>query len=157
MTNAAERVAAVTTKAEADALLVRLTGTMDAIVHVLEAETTLVRAGKLRDAERIQADKAELTRRYMLEMRAVQSNAAALKSLSPEKIARLRESHDAFRANLRVNMTVLETAHALAEGLVREVAQTMEKAERPAAYGAKGAPAAPRPTSARPVALNRSL
>jgi hypothetical protein len=144
-------------RAEAEALLVRLGGTMDALVHVLEAETALTRAGKLAEAARMHADKAELSRRYFQDAAVIEANAAALKQLAPDLVAGVRARHQSFRANLQINMTVLATARTVAESIVAEIADTVARQDRPSAYDAGGGLRQASPKTSRPIALSRSL
>lgn len=160
MTQSAAQAGAATplsTKAEAEALLARLSETMDALTHVLEAETTLVRAGKLMDAGRLTIDKAELARRYAADMMAAQTAMPDLKRLAPERVSAMVHRHDRFRAELQINMTVLATAKALAESLVQEIGETIARQDRPLAYGQTGAQSEITRKTARPVAMNKTV
>jgi hypothetical protein len=145
------------TKAEAETLLQRMLETMDATIHVLEAETALVRKGKLVEAGRLQPDKAELARRFTNDMRVVQDNGATLKRLAPEMVERVRGKHERFRAELQINMTVLATAKALAESIVQEIAESVARQDVAAGYGASGVTRNALSSGARPVALSRSV
>jgi hypothetical protein len=147
----------LSTKAEAETLLQRMLETMDATIHLLEAETALVRKGKLIEAGRMQADKAELARRFTSDMRVVQDNGPTLKRLALEMVERVRAKHERFRAELQINMTVLATAKALAESIVQEIAETVARQDVAAGYGAGGSARSALAGGARPVALSRSV
>jgi hypothetical protein len=147
----------LSTKAEAEVLLQRMLETMDATVHILEAETALVRKGKLLEAGKRQPDKAELARRFTNDMRVVQDNAPALKRLAPEMVERVRGKHERFRAELQINMTVLATAKALAESIVQEIAETVARQDVATGYGAGDAAKTALSGGARPVALSRNV
>lgn len=151
------RTLALTTATEAEALLVRVTGTMEALLHLLEAETTLVRRGKVADAAELQADKADLTHRYMRDMQLIQSNITVLKRLVPDHVARLRAKHEGFRAELQINMTVLATAKAVAESIVHEIADIVGRQDQPVLYGAKGAMKPTTAQTTRPVTVNTAI
>ncbi|ODN69333.1 hypothetical protein [Methylobrevis pamukkalensis] len=68
----------------------------------------------------------------------------------------MRKRHHLMKANLQVNLAVLDTAHQIAETLMRQTAQEVERTRTPQIYGAPHA--RPQPTaSARGIALDRSL
>ena len=61
------------------------------------------------------------------------------------------------RAMLQVNLTVLATAHAVSEGIVRGVNTEMQRRNVPNTYTATGQRAAPGPRNISPLAVSRSL
>jgi len=88
---------------------------MGALLGVIEHETELVRAGKVREAMRLEQQKGELSRRYMVTVESLKTSQKYLAQVSPELLTTLRRHHDTFRAMLQVNLTVLATAHAVSE------------------------------------------
>jgi hypothetical protein len=62
-----------------------------------------------------------------------------------------------FRSMLQVNLTVLATAHAVSENIVRGVNAEMQRRNMPNAYTAAGTRAAPSPRAAMPLSVSRSL
>jgi len=58
---------------------------------------------------------------------------------------------------LQINLTVLATAHAVSEGIVRGVNTEMQRRNIPATYTASGQRAAPGPRNITPLAISRSL
>ena len=72
-------------------------------------------------------------------------------------IASLKRHHETFRAMLQINLTVLATAHAVSEGIVRGVNTEVQRRNMPNAYTAGGQRAAPSPRQVRPLAVSRSL
>ena len=58
--------------------------------------------------------------------------------------AELRQRHDLFRAVLQMNLTVLATAHAVSESIMRGVSAELARKATPQAYGASGRATAPR-------------
>ena len=121
----------IETAAEAENLVRHLLAAMDALVATVEHETELVRGGKLKDAAALEATKAELARTYVNDTAQVKANLPALKKQVPDLLAALRKQHDTFNALLQINLTVLATAHAVSEGLIRgahaEVARRMRR------------------------------
>jgi hypothetical protein len=130
---------------------------MGALVAVVDQETELVRAGKVRDAVRLEAQKSELSRRYMLAVEHLKSMQKMLTQTDPELLATLRRHHDTFRAMLQVNLTVLATAHAVSEGIVRGVNAEVQRRNIPNTYTANGQRATPGPRNMTPIAVSRSL
>ncbi|QOZ27132.1 hypothetical protein CI1B_67500 [Bradyrhizobium ivorense] len=134
-----------------------LTEVMSALLAVVEQETEFVRAGKIREAIRLETEKSELSRRYMLAVEHLKSMQKMLTQTDPELLATLRRHHDTFRAMLQVNLTVLATAHAVSEGIVRGVNAEVQRRNIPNTYTANGQRAAPGPRNMRPIAVSRSL
>jgi hypothetical protein len=79
-----------------------------------------------------------------------------LRQQAPDLLKDLKDHHDRFRALLQINMTVLATAHAVAEGLVRGVSGELSRKLSPQTYTSYGRAAAP-PNTAPPLALSRQL
>jgi hypothetical protein len=147
----------IETAAEAENLVRHLSAAMDALVATVEEETALVRAGKLKAAAALEATKAELTRLYVADTAQVKANAAVLAREVPELLAALRKQHDTFNALLQINLTVLATAHAVSEGLIRGAAAEVARKAAPQTYGMSGRPTAPPKGAAQPVSVSRTL
>src|SRR5581483_7522869 len=127
---------------------------MDALVAIVEQETALVRAGRQRDAAPLERQKAELAQRY--------TNAAARinamkETLPPQLVETIRDRHSLFQALLQTNLTVLATAHAVSEGIMRGVSSELARKAAPSTYGATGRTNAPGPSAAQPLAVSRVL
>ena len=75
---------------------------MSALLSIVEAETELVRAGKVREAIRLEDQKGELSRRYMVAVENLKNAQKYLAQVSPELLATLRRHHDTFRAMLQI-------------------------------------------------------
>jgi hypothetical protein len=142
---------------EAENLVRHLLTAMDALLATVEQETTLVRAGKLKDALALEAAKAELARTYMSDTAQVKANLPVLKKQVPDLLAALRKQHDTFNALLQINMTVLATAHAVSEGLIRGAHAEVARKNAPQTYGNSGRAVAPSKSAAVPVSVSRSL
>jgi hypothetical protein len=130
---------------------------MTALLAVIENETALVRAGKLQDAMALAARKTELSRSYSGIISFIRNNQQCLAKASPDVIKALHRHHDTFRAMLQVNLTVLATAHAVSEGVIRGVNAEMQKRSMPQTYTASGQRTAPNPRRATPLSVSRSL
>ena len=130
---------------------------MSALLGIIERETELVRAGKVREALRLEEQKSELSRRYMIAVENLKNAQKHLAQVAPELLATLRRHHETFRAMLQINLTVLATAHAVSEGIVRGVNAEVQRNNMPNAYTAAGQRATPSPRQVRPLAVSRSL
>ncbi|HWV51576.1 hypothetical protein [Pseudorhodoplanes sp.] len=134
-----------------------LCATMDDIVHIIEQETALVRAGALTEASRLQAAKTDLANRYYTGASQLKAILANPQPGHEQEIADLRRKHDEFRALLQINLTVLATAHAVSEGIMRGVSDELARKAAPSTYGASGRTNAPSPNAAQPLTLSRVL
>jgi len=148
---------AATSAAEARKLAENLMEVMSALLSVIERETELVRAGKLREAMRLEPQKSETSRRYVSVVGRLKASQKHLSQIAPELLATLHRHHDVFRSMLQVNLTVLATAHAVSENIVRGVNAEMQRQNMPNAYTAAGTRAAPSPRAAMPLSVSRSL
>lgn len=147
-----------TSKQDADSFCSALSGTMEALLSVIEMETDLVRAGKLKEAGELQPDKARLIHEYTRGMMTAKEHAVALGNLSPSATQSLRRQHSEFQPVLRINLAVLSTARDVANSLVSTVAKAAgaKNASAPTTYGRNGA-APTGPQSARGIAVNQAL
>jgi hypothetical protein len=138
-------------------LMTDLCTTMADILRIVEQETALVRAGLLVDASKLQAAKTELANRYYAGASQIKALLPALQGAQSSELADLQRKHDEFRALLQVNLTVLATAHAVSEGIMRGVSDELARKAAPSTYGATGRTNAPRPGAAQPMAVSRVL
>ena len=143
--------------AEGENLVRHLLAAMDALVATVEQETRLVRAGKLKEAIALEAAKSELARLYVTDTAQVKANLPTLSKQVPDLLAALRQQHDTFNALLQINLTVLATAHAVSEGLIRGAHSEVARKNAPQTYGNSGRPTAPPKTAATPVSVSRTL
>jgi hypothetical protein len=137
--------------------IAEMSAAMDQIIRVVEQETALVRAGRLREASKLEAEKADLSQRYYASASAIKTMLPQLAKAIPEALAQLQRKHDEFRALLQINLTVLATAHAVSEGIMRGVSDELARKTAPSTYGATGRANAPGPSAAQPLAVSRVL
>jgi hypothetical protein len=148
---------AASTVAEARKLAEDLMDAMSALLGVVERETELVRVGKLREAMALEAKKTELSRRYVSTVSQLEASQQYLSQIAPELLATLHRHHDVFRAMLQINLTVLATAHAVSESIVRGVNTEVQRRNIPNTYTSAGRRAVPGPRHMTPLAVSRSL
>ncbi len=149
--------APVTTAAEAEALATHYVEVMENLIGVVQQETDLVREGRLAQATKLAEPKGELARLYIADTLRLRANQGRIAVLSSGTIEALKQRHDAFRSLLQINLTVLATAHAVSEGIVRGVSGEMARKSSPQTYGATGRANAPDPRAAQPLAVSRVL
>ena len=147
----------ISTPAEARKLAEELMDVMNALLAIIERETELVRAGNVREAMRLEGQKGELSRRYMVAVENLKNAQKYLAQVSPELLTTLRRHHDTFRAMLQVNLTVLATAHAVSEGIVRGVNGEMQKKSVPQTYTASGYHSSAGTRHAAPLTVSKTL
>jgi len=145
------------TPAEARKLAEDLMDAMNALLGVIERETELVRAGKIREAMSSEKKKAELSRHYVGVVSRLKASHQHLARVAPELLTTLRRHHDVFRAMLQVNLTVLATAHAVSESIVRGVNAEIQRRNIPNTYASSGRRVTPGPRHVTPLAVSRSL
>lgn len=144
-------------RADSLALIAHLSGVMDRLLATIERETGLVRAGNLPEASTLAVEKTELAQQYMADASRLKANQDTVSQIAPEELARLREQHDLFHALLQVNLTVLATAHAVSEGIMRGVHEELTRKSAPQTYGASGRTMAPPPSASQPLTISRVL
>jgi len=130
---------------------------MSELLGVIERETELVRAGKLREAMTLESAKTGLSRRYVSAVAQLKASQKYLAETAPELLTALHRHHDTFHAMLQINLTVLATAHAVSESVVRGVNSEMQQRNIPNTYTAAGRRASPSPRHMTPLAVSRSL
>jgi hypothetical protein len=143
--------------ADAEALMGRLMQAMETLAAMIEDETALVRVGRLREAAVIERGKSEFARSYVTDMTRLAAARAAVATIASEQAKAFRDRHAQFQDMLRTNMTVLATAHAVSEDLIRGVSGELARKATPQTYGATGRPSPPSKTAIQPLAVSRSL
>jgi hypothetical protein len=143
--------------AQAEQLAAHFIAVMDELTGVVERETELVRLGRLAKATELAPQKDGLTRQYNADALTLRANQGNLARVMPAKLDALRKRHQAFRARLQINLTVLATAHAISEGIVRGVSGEMARKSTPQTYGASGRPNEPGRNVTTPLAVSRVL
>ena len=144
-------------EAEAERAIARLEEIMDQLEQTLTEETARVRAGQLRDAMILDTAKIEGARLYVLESERVKAAKDVIARSAPGLLERLRKRHHSFQSLMRTNLTVLATAHAVSEGIIRGVSGELARKQAPSTYGASGRAQAPSSKVSPPMAISRSL
>jgi hypothetical protein len=143
--------------ADAERAIAHLNTIMEQLVETVQEETACVRAGKLREAVTLQDSKSELARSYAVASARVKAAKEIVAQALPQTLDALRRKHEIFQALLKTNMTVLATAHAVGEGIIRGVSGELVRKSAPSTYGASGRANAPSPKASQPLAVSRTL
>lgn len=154
---AAETNSQIVTAGDAERAVANLNTIMDRLVETVEEETARVRAGRLREASELEEAKVEFARRYAIESGKIRGARDLIAKSQPEALERLRQRHEAFQALLQTNLTVLATAHAVSEGIIRGVSGELARKQTPQTYGASGRANGPRAGASPPIAFSRLL
>ena len=152
-----DRRHAIGSVGEAEQAIANLATIMDRLVDTIEEETAQVRAGRMLKAGEFEAAKSDLARAYTTESMRLATARNFVAHATPESIAALRTRHAEFQDLLQVNLTVLATAHAVSEGIIRGVSGELARTRAPQTYGATGRANAPGARASQPLALSRRL
>jgi hypothetical protein len=147
----------ITNSKEAENAIANLESIMDRLEHAVAAETERVRAGRLHEAVSLGDAKIEFARLYAIESDCVKTARNSIARLAPEALDRLRRRHETFHGLLRTNLTVLATAHAVSEGIIRGVSGELARKQAPSTYGASGRALTPSSKASPPLAISRTL
>jgi hypothetical protein len=147
---------AIATQSEAEQALAELTLLVEKLGAIVEQETALVRAGKLRSAMALEPAKSQLAGQLFVAGERLKAGTKALGG-APAQCKDLAKVQEIFHSLLQKNMVVLATAHAVSEGIVRRLSGDLARKASPQVYGASGRTAAPNPRHGRPLAVSRSL
>jgi hypothetical protein len=148
---------AMKTSAEVEAAIAQAADLIAKLRGLIEQETALVHAGKVREASALAPQKSELTGKLHVVGERLRANAKFLLRAAPAQAAALHALQDAFRAVLQRNLIVLATAHAVSEGIVRRLSGDLARKAAPQVYGASGRAVTPRPKDGKPLAVSKVL
>jgi hypothetical protein len=156
MSSAAERLKAIDTLPANDLCGIALS-TLDRLVSILNEETVLLRAGRVREAGGLTAEKTRLAQDYMGFARSVQRELPRLRAEAPAMVEAMKVRHEQFATQMAENLRVIATARAVTEELLTDVANAMNARARPKTYGTTGTLSGQPPTAATGVSINRAL
>src|SRR5690606_27351851 len=137
VTTARERLAALDELPAAE-LCGRAADTLDRLVSVMNEETTLLRAGRMKDAGALTAEKTALAQDYVTYTRAIQRQLERLRREAPDAVALLRSGHERLATQMADNLRVIATARAGTEDRLTAVARTVGQGARAKTYGPAG-------------------
>ncbi len=147
----------ITTTAEAEQAIDTVAGLIEKLSGLIEHETKLVRAGQMRSATGLGAQKTQLASELYTCGERLKANAKFLTKATPERCAVLSRVQETFRAVLQRNLIVLATTHAVSEGIMRRLSGDLAKKTAPQIYGRSGRATAPSSKYGQPLAISRKL
>lgn len=151
----------VTDRAGAAALVAAVMASLDALEALLARESSHVRVGRLREGLAETERKTGLASDYLQGLEAIKANAIALARFAPEGITALKAAHARFTQAVETNQAVLATARTVSEGLVKTLADEMNRARTPTVYGRPSQGPSPYGRSgfarSQPLVLSRNL
>lgn len=157
MTTAAQRIATIDEMPAAE-LCRRAIDTLNALVTIMNEETTLLRAGHLREASSLTAQKTSLAQDYTSLVRSIQRQTGRLLKEAPDEVRQLRAGHERLATQMAENLKVLATAKMVTENIITDVANAVGAKNRTRTYDATGEVAEPAPAgAAKGIAVNRQL
>ena len=147
---------AVVATAEAAAVMIEIGRLMTGLCEAVDAETDLVRAGHVAAAAKVGERKGELARAFMNNVTLVRAG-GHLARVAPPLLDGLRRQHEQLCAKLRINLTVLATARAVSESILRGVSNELAKRSTVQTYGESGRRHVHTVRAAIPIAVSRCL
>lgn len=130
---------------EAKGLIPAVMAAMESLERLLAEETVLLKSGRVAEGLAHEARKAELAGAYMQGLEAIKANALFLSRVAPEQVVALKAAHGRFSAAVDLNQTVIATARAVSEGLLRTLAAETGSGTKASGYSPPGqAPASAR-------------
>ena len=128
-----------------------------ALVDVTNQETTLLRAGHMREASKLTPEKTGMAQDYVTLARAVQRQNQRLAAEAPIALDRLRAGHESLATQMAENLRVLATAKTVTEDVLTDVARIVGQQDRARTYGTGGRVATDPASAARGITVNRAL
>lgn len=156
MMNAAERLAAIDSMPAVE-LCQRAMSVLEELVTVMNEETTLLRAGRIRETGTVTAEKTALAQDYVGLVRSIQRQTGRLLKEAPEAVTALRAGHERLATQMAENLRVLATARTVTDTILSDVAQAVGQRDRAKTYGADGGVNRGGATPAQGIAVNRAL
>ena len=156
MSNAAQRLAVID-EMPAVELCRRAMDTLEALVTIMNQETMLLRAGRLKEASTLTGDKTALAQDYVGFVRSIQRQTSRLLKEAPEDVRLLRAGHERLATQMAENLKVLATARNLTDSMLTDVANAVGQKSRAKTYGADGEIKQDARGAARGIAVNRAL
>lgn len=144
----------ITKPEEADDLVASALAALDRLQPLIDEETTLFKAGKVRDALGLAIAKNEAAQHYTRCLEALKGNAIAIGRFQPQGLDTLRDRHEAFSRLMALNMAVVATARTVSEGLLRDLADAVGRNASPKTYHRGGIDRKP---GTAPLALSKAI
>ena len=142
----------------AEALCRSLGATARALMEVIDNETAVLREGRPQAIEALQADKIELSARYLSEMTRLKRYADTIGKLGDEDVDTLKALTQELGAKLLENRDALADVLSVSERLIRTATMSAIAARAgPSTYGCDGLVTAPPARATAAISVNRAL
>ena len=128
-----------------------------ALVDILNKETMLLRAGRLKEAGTLTPEKTQLCQDYVMLARTVKRESERLKKQAPEQLNSLQQRHESLATQMAENLRVLATAKTVAEDILSDVARSVSANAKPKTYNTSGYLSSESPDMAHGLAIDRAL
>lgn len=126
--------------------------------EILETENEMLRTRRPREIAQLQEEKSQLALRFSREMDTLRNNSNLLENAAESERNELRESSQRFQDALKENQRLLFATKSVTEGIIRAVANEVEKVgSRAAGYNKRASMnkvSANKPTS---ITLNQTI
>lgn len=145
----------IDTASDAEAVIARIQDTIERLHLIVQRETALIRAARLKEATALEEEKRTLAGEYQCHLEIVRRHGPRLSRFDPEGIRQLLDAHASLQKELTVNLAVVGTARGVTEDIIRNVSDRVARRQMPSVYGASGTQNT-RPAHA-PVSLSRTF
>jgi hypothetical protein len=156
MSSAAAQRLATIDDMPATELCYKAINTLEALVSIMNEETTLLRAGRVREASTLTAEKTALAQDYTGLVRSIQRQTHRLLREAPNEVRMLRAGHERLAVQMAENLKVLATARNITDEVLTDVAQKIAERDQPKTYGSSGQLTEKGRQVARALVLNRT-
>lgn len=124
----------ITSESEAIELVDATLSILDELEPLIETETKLFKAGKVKDALALALEKNAAAQTYTRCLEGLRHNAVAIGRFQPPRLEELRHRHQSFGERMALNLAVISTTRTVSEGLVRELASAVSQTAGPTTY-----------------------
>lgn len=126
--------------------------------EILETENEMLRSRRPREIAQLQEEKSQLALRFSREMDALRNNSNLIENAAESERNELRESSQRFQDALKENQRLLFATKSVTEGIIRAVANEVEKVgSRAAGYNKRAGMNKLSPNKPTSLTLNQTI
>ncbi len=118
---------------DAEAICARIEATMEALLQLIEAESELLRSGRMVAAAALEPAKNDYARAYLGELDLLRTIGAEIEAHVPGSVERLRRRHEEFVSVLQIDLAALAAAQAASDPLAPKPGRRRPAAAMPRA------------------------
>ncbi len=142
---------------EANDLCNKTSMALDALLDIMNQETMLLRAGRLKEAGVLTPKKSQISQDYVTLARAVKREAERLKIQAPLAIEKLKIKHESLATQMADNLRVLATARNVTQDLLSDVAKSVGNSQKPKTYDTGGIISSQNTAPIKGLSVDRAL